>query len=124
MSTQLNIGAKTGYSIIPKINKLGAKVETAATSEKILNKVIAGRLAAYAGLEGMVDAYLEKAPRTKLLIEKIQPPLEDKPYFLIFNENFYHANKNLVETVWNNIAKVRDSQFIQQRKSYYLSIMK
>lgn len=115
------IGTKNAYSIIDMLEKLGAQIDTAPTTQQNLAKVSVGRIAAYAGLQGMVDPYIENDPKWKSTITKIFPPLKKKPYYLIFNEDYYNKNKMKMEAVWNNIAEIKSSMaFFDLQKKYKL----
>lgn len=116
------IGTKNGYSIIDLLKTMGAKVDEVATTETNLAKVKVGRLAAYAGLERMVDPYLKANPRWQDTIEKVSPPIIKKPYFVIFNEPYFLNNQKTVEAFWDAIKDIRTSPEFLQMQNHYDSV--
>ncbi|SCA55266.1 putative ABC-type amino acid transport/signal transduction system, periplasmic component/domain [Candidatus Terasakiella magnetica] len=106
-SSLKTIGIKTGYSIGSDLKKLGALVEEASNSEKNITKLIVERLTSYADLEGMVDQYLAQTPHHRQQVEKIEPPIKTKPYYLIFSQEFYRQYPDFAESFWDEIARFK-----------------
>jgi len=101
------IVAQLGYSVVADLGRLGVAVDQSpGTAETVMKKLLAGRgqLAALLTLDG--EELLE-IPRFGSKIERVATPLAVKPYFLIFNKQFYADNKSLVETLWNGLAAAR-----------------
>ncbi len=104
------IGATFGFAIVGDLEKMGFKVEEAKTPENSLRKLIHGRIAAYAELEGIVDPILEKNRDQFGDIEKVYPPLRSKAYYLMFSHGFYKNNRKVAERIWDEIKTVRNSE--------------
>lgn len=105
-----SIGAQRGYSIIDDLKKAGAKVdEGPATAKDNLKKLVAGQIQglALSTLEGEVST---KAPEFAGKVEKVTPPLVEKPYFALFGKDFYSKNQKAVDGLWAAMATVRDSK--------------
>ena len=50
-----------------------------------------------------------KLPEFAAKVEKLPHPLSEKPYFLIFNKEFYSNNKQVADSLWAAIAVTRES---------------
>ena len=103
------VGAQSTYAVIDDLKKLGVPVEPIVGSDLNFNKLAAGRIDAYAELEGVADARLATMPDLADKIEKLPKPIRVKPYFLMFSKVYYEKNTELVERIWDAIAKVRTS---------------
>lgn len=104
------VGAQLGYSVIEQLKQLGAKVDDGAkTADDNLRKVIAGRVeaAALMTLEG--DASLKGNPEFAEKIEKVVPPLVEKPFFLMLSKQFVAKYPEYANEIWKTVADVRDS---------------
>jgi hypothetical protein len=47
-------------------------------------------------------------------IEEVYPPLDEKPYFLVFSHAFGTARPLLVERLWQAVALARESPSVRQ----------
>jgi len=104
------VGAQLGYSVAADLRKNGANVdEGGVTAELQMRKLVAGRvqLLALLTLEG--DDLLDN-PEFAGRVEKVSPPFSEKPYFLIFNKDYYATNKKSVEDLWMGLATARESR--------------
>ncbi|MEA2102307.1 MAG: transporter substrate-binding domain-containing protein, partial [Thermodesulfobacteriota bacterium] len=104
------VGAPAGYSIVEDLKKLGAKVDESPATLNDFQKLNAGRLAAVAALEGAGDFELRKHPNLATTIEKINPPIKTKAYYVMISHQFNAKNPELAQKIWNEIAKIRDSK--------------
>jgi polar amino acid transport system substrate-binding protein len=105
-----SIGAQRGYSIIDNIKNSGAKVdEGGALPKDNMKKLVAGQVQAVA-LTSEEGDQLSKAPEFAGKVDKLTPPLIQKPYYVIFGKDFYSKNQKVVENVWSNIATIRESK--------------
>ena len=77
------IGTQLSYSIADDLRDMGFVVEEEANIVSNLNKLIAGRISAYADVESIVDNQLSKLGPRCQAIEKRQPPLREKVYYLL-----------------------------------------
>lgn len=104
------IGAQPGYSIVDQLKQLGAKVdEGTKTADDNLKKLLAGRLEGVAlqTLEG--DNSLATTPEFAAKIEKVSPPLVDKPFFLMLSKQLVAKYGEFSKDVWKTLADVRES---------------
>lgn len=115
------VGAQMGYSIVGDLKKLGVDSEDGAISAEInMRKLIAGRIQAIALLTFEGDNLL-KSPEFANKVERLNPPLVEKPYFVIFGKDYYQANSRIVENFWDAITAVRTSPEYQKREAVILS---
>jgi len=104
------IGAPTGYSVIAQLTKLGAKVDDSANATtEILKRVAAGRYQLAALQTTEADDTLQDNADLRAKIERISPPLAEKPYFTIFSKVFYAKYGPTAKEVWKLEGKTRDS---------------
>jgi len=103
------VGVQLGYSASADLIKLGAAVdESSVVVELQMRKLVVGRVDLVALLTFEGDALLEKAEFSDK-VEKLSPPLIEKPYFLIFNKDYYRNNKKLADDLWAAVASARES---------------
>lgn len=100
------VGATAGYSIVGDLEKRGIKVETGKIQEINLNKLVAGRIAAYAELENMAAAAIGANPAAFSGIVKLDPPLVSKAYYLLLSHAFADRDPALADAVFDAIAEV------------------
>jgi polar amino acid transport system substrate-binding protein len=74
------------------------------------------RLRGVAAQDATTDPYLSFAGFSD--IEKIQPPIKTKDYFVLFSHSFYQAHPQLVEKLWDRIALIRDDVNKKRNGSY------
>jgi polar amino acid transport system substrate-binding protein len=103
------VGAQAGYSIVDQLKAMGVRVDDGTRSaDDTLRKLVAGRLSAAALLTLEGDESIKQAEFADK-VEKVSPPLVEKPYYLIFSKQFYARYKDFANNVWDQIAAVRES---------------
>jgi polar amino acid transport system substrate-binding protein len=115
-----SVGAQPGYSIVDQLKQLGAKVdEGAKTADDNLKKLIAGRVDAVAlqTLEG--DNAISTTPEFASKVEKVTPPLVDKPFFLMLSKQFVAKYGDFSKDVWKALADVRESPDYKAKMSAF-----
>ncbi|MEQ8588031.1 MAG: transporter substrate-binding domain-containing protein [Thalassobaculaceae bacterium] len=100
------VGATAGYSVVGDLNALGVDVETGKIQEINLNKLVAGRIAAYAELENMAAAAIAANPAAYADVVKLDPPLVSKPYYLLLSHAFADRDPGLAEAVFDTIRSI------------------
>lgn len=104
------IVVQRGYAVVADITRMGVLVDqTAGDAETVLRNVISGR-AQLGALDTELGDSLMTRPEFRAQIEKIDPPLVVKSYYLVFGRHFYEDNTELVEELWNHLAVVRDAK--------------
>lgn len=107
---QGQIGAPLGYSIIPFLEKHGAKVVTRWTTESGLDLVSLGRLQSFAAQDPAADALIIENPHKYRNVVKVVPPLQTKSYYMMISHGFYQQMPKLAEEIWNTIALIRNEE--------------
>ena len=100
------VGIQAGYSVGEDLARLGVKTEEAADTVINFKKLASQRIPAVAQLEVSGDGAL--ASGAFPAVEKMQPPLATKDYFLMFSHQYYDSRKDTAERLWAKLAEVRD----------------
>lgn len=117
-----NIASPAGYSIAQDLKNSGYPVDSQASkTANNFSKLIAGRIQAVAALTLNGNNILAQQPAFSEKIDVVNPPLINKPYYLMFSKKFVSQNKALAEKIWRTIANVRDSQVFKDKASRYLA---
>jgi polar amino acid transport system substrate-binding protein len=104
------VGAQTSFSIIALLKELGAKVDdSSAVSEDLLKKVVAGTYPSAALQTTDADGAMQSNPDWKARLERVNPPLTEKPYYTIFSKAFFAKYQPTAKSVWRIEGKVRES---------------
>ncbi len=101
-----SIGAVLNYAIVGDLKKLGVSVDEASHLLSLLNRLEKNRLAGVANLDNMTDNVIKKHAGTLKNIVKVEPPLKEKPYYLMFSHDFIKNNKHLAESIWDAIKSM------------------
>ncbi|MDF1793881.1 MAG: transporter substrate-binding domain-containing protein [Thalassobaculaceae bacterium] len=113
------VGATAGYSIVGDLEAQGLKVETGKIQEINLNKLVAGRIAAYAELENMAAAAIAANPAAYAGVVKLEPPLVSKPYYLLLSHAFVARDPALADAVFDTIAAINTDPGFQKLIAAY-----
>ena len=114
----MSIGAPRGYSIVSDLKKLGLKVTEANSTKANLKKLIAGRVSAVALQEVTGDYFLKDNAQFNDL-EKVQPPLKTKPYYLMISNQFKAKHPKIAEQIWNAVAELREDKLQKLTEKYF-----
>lgn len=118
IKTSGKVGAQAGFSVVTQLKALGVSVDDGSRSAEInLEKLVNGRFVALALQTNEADTLIQSNVKYRGVVEKINPVLVEKPYFLIFSKAFTAKNPNHVKEVWDAIGKVRES-------SEYMNLVK
>jgi len=119
LASQGPIGTTRGYSVVRRLEQLGARVEQENDLPGSLRKVLAGRLEAYAELENMADSMLAGNPTEMRDIVKIKPAVRTEPYYLVLSKGFEARDPALAERIWTAIGEtLRSPEFRALEKKY------
>jgi polar amino acid transport system substrate-binding protein len=120
INSTLPVGVQRGYSIAALLKKMGVAIDDGAYPINAnLQKLQSKRIAAIALRTSAADFEIAAQLRYLRGIEKLHPPLEFKPYFLVFSKNKLKAEPELVQEFWQTLAKQRESQFYQSLEENY-----
>jgi polar amino acid transport system substrate-binding protein len=121
LTTSGLIGAQTGFSIVAQLKQLGAKTEDSSpTADEVLNRVAAGRYVAAAVQTTEADNSLAAIPALQSKIERVNPPLVEKPYYTIFAKPFFAKHGQTAREVWRIQGKLRESAEFKGQVSHLM----
>ncbi len=104
------VGAQTGFSVVAQLKSLGATVDDGTRQAPAsLQKLLRGRVVAVALQTQEGDTLVARNPEFAANIERIQPVLVEKPYFLVFSRSFFAEHEAHARLIWSAIARVRES---------------
>lgn len=117
-SNKSSVGAPAGYSIVGDLKKMGVKVSEAASSQTNLKKLLSGRVSAVALQEVTGDYYINKDAQFSD-IEKVQPALKTKPYYLMISNQFKAKNPAMTEKIWDAVGQLREEKLDSLTEKYF-----
>ncbi|WP_374432604.1 substrate-binding periplasmic protein [Inhella sp.] len=106
----LRLGTVAGYSVVALLHQQGYELDTqTANSAATLRMLALGRLDAAALLPGEVEPWLAREPTWSRHIQRLDPPLEQRSYFLAFSQAYAQREPEQLVRIWQALAVVRDS---------------
>lgn len=109
-STRGIIGVPLGWAIAGDLKQMGIPILEKADPKDLLNMLAAGGIAGVVCLDTVIDAYLRETPQAWAGIEKVDPPILEKPYYLVFSLQFQEKCPGLAEKIWDRIASIKASK--------------
>lgn len=114
------VGAQAGHLALPKLKQMGIPSDGQSVSvEDLLNKLDRGLIVAAILPEGQVNWLQKQHPESKLRIEKLETPFLTGQKHLAFSKDFYAMSNLTAQTIWQEIASLRDSQEYRKIASRY-----
>lgn len=114
------IGTIIEYSINADLKAMSLEVDPAPQQETNLKKLAAGRIELIADIDTMNDGFMLPGKKYHGKFIKLDPPIKQKPYFLVFSHQFAEKHPELIESIWDEIVEVRNSlEFKDILNSYY-----
>jgi polar amino acid transport system substrate-binding protein len=114
------IGTQLSFAVADDLRKMGYAVEEEAGVITNLNKLTAGRISLYADLELIVDNTLRQYHPRYETVEKLDPPLSEKVYYLLISKTFVRTHAQLTERIWDAIRDVKKTDAYKKMLSKYL----
>lgn len=114
------IGAQLAFAIADDLRSMGYAVEEEASVKINLDKLMVGRISAYADMETLVDNKLVKLGPRYQAVEKLDPPLKEKIYYLLFSKAFADKYPQLTERIWDAIRDVQQTDVYKEMLQKYL----
>ncbi len=102
------IGANAAYSVVKDLAAAGITAEEAPGDQNNLEKLMKGRIDAYAGQDWVVDSLRERTEFKD--IEKLVPSFVRKEYFLVFSKAYYAQSAETANSLWRQIAAFKSSR--------------
>ncbi len=105
--------------IISELEKRGAKIQEVANYVSMLRMAASGRVDAAVGIEGTLDAIIDRHADLAALIQKVETPIQKKFGYMMFSKKFYVDHGLLVECFWTASAKLRETEWFKTRRATY-----
>ncbi len=109
------VGTQLGFSINPKLKKLGVKVVEVPMVLTNFKKLVKNRIVGVAAHEDTGDAVMLGFNNVK----KLSVPLSTKPYYLIMSHQIYKSDPALVNAIWKASADMQ-GEALKKIKSKYI----
>lgn len=110
------VGIQQGYSVIEMLARLGVPIDSgASSSEANLHKLLKGRVGAVVLLGQEGDYWLRHNLDFHGALERVEPPLQEKHYYLVYSRAFYQRHAALVQRSWQSVALARNSALFRQQ---------
>lgn len=103
------IGAAASYSIVGDLKEMGVNVVESYTQLDAFKILIKERLDGVADLETMADLILKNNPEEFKDIIKVSPPIRTKDYYLMFSHRFAQNTPRVMNDIWNELQRIRES---------------
>lgn len=113
------IGTQLSYAIAGDLRKMGYQVEEEGSVTSNLDKLLAGRISAYADLENIVDSALADYGSKYAAVEKLQPALSEKVYYLLFSKKFAGRHPQLTDQIWDAIRDIQQTDLYRNMLKKY-----
>jgi polar amino acid transport system substrate-binding protein len=112
--------APLGYSIVNNLKNWGIPVieKTRCYDCFALVSLKNPLVSCVATLEFDGDSYLHMDDNRIKNIEKVNPPLIRKPYYLMLSHQFVRIHPALAEKIWDTIAIIRENEFNKIMEKY------
>lgn len=118
---ELVVGAPSGYSIVEQLQAMGLKVDEGTRSvEANLEKLVKRRVQALALPTGEGDEALKRDARWAQRVQRLDPPLVEKSYFLVYSHSYYGGNEAQAKRLWAELAQVRESAAFKRSEAELL----
>lgn len=116
---QKPIGIIIDFSVKNDLQKMKLNYEQAPSILTNLKKLKYGRLDAVINYASQTDITLFKYPDEFKTIEKLRLPFMTRDKYLMFSHDFYNNNSNLVETIWDELKKMRETGKLKEIAEKY-----
>jgi polar amino acid transport system substrate-binding protein len=113
------VGTQLSFAIADDLRKMGYNVAEEGSVAANLDKLAAGRISVYADLESIVDNTLRNNKSPYTMIEKLQPPLKEKMYYLLISKPFAKKHSKLTERIWDAIRDVQQTNAYKEMLTKY-----
>lgn len=114
------VGAPLGYSIVSDLKANNVDILETKQLMQAMLMLKNNRLEAVASLEHMGDALLKKHPEQLKEIQKHQPALKQKDYYLLLSRQFVDKHPLVAEAIWSEIGRIRESNEWKQIVGKYM----
>lgn len=112
------VGAHAGFSIINKLKENEINTLGIESTAKLFEMLYKRRLAAVAIQSNIASSYIDANGLSN--IERMNPPISTKNYYLIFSPKLAKEDPALVSELWRVIGEIRD-EVIEGNMNKYLA---
>ncbi len=112
------IGAQIGYSIIDLLKSHSLVVAETASVQRGFSLLQTGRIDGFATINEIGASIMLRYPEKYNQIEKVDPPITTKPYYLIVGKSYYSTHSKMVEDIWVQIAEIRETELSELLMRY------
>lgn len=122
LPTQI-IAYQTDFSIGNTLRALGVKKLDGSSKkpELVMQKLILKRVEAVALQSFNGDHLLYNSPEFRHHIVAMEPPLIEKPYYLMLSKRFTARHPNLSQRIWALIENIRESEAYKEKAALFLN---
>ncbi len=113
------VAAPLGYSIVKVLRDRGINVIETGSPEDVLKLLLHKRVDAIAAPGTTADALISANMTKYSDIEKDPIPITERPYFIVFSQNFAGLNPVLTKAIWQQTLYVRTAYRQQLVDKYY-----
>ncbi len=110
------VTAVSGYSVVKELNKLNIEVAEIKKPEAGFEMVRRGYVAATAGQSSDYDPLIKDNDFS--FIERVDPPIKKKDYFLVFSKKFAQEHPEVADRIWQTLAVVREEHYARLVEKY------
>jgi polar amino acid transport system substrate-binding protein len=114
-------GVMKNYAIAKELRKNGLVIIEVDSQQQLFGMLKIGRLDGVIDLENFSDHLLKQSPDLATNVIKIYPPVREKAYHLMFSKTFTKNNRDLIEKIWNEIGRLRNSRDYEDLLESYLA---
>jgi polar amino acid transport system substrate-binding protein len=115
-----DIGTIYGYSINTMLLNEGAGVFKADRLGELFQLLNIGRLDGIAALTAQGDHLIEHTPELTGKVQKVELPLAEKHYYLLFSHGFADKSPEVISAFYDEIERVRRSPAYQENYEHIL----
>jgi len=115
-------GVMRSYAIVNELKKIGLAIIEVDSQQQLFGMLKIGRLDGVIDLENFSDHLLKQRPNLATNVIKVQPAVRQKAYHLMFSKKFTKNNLALIESVWDEIGRLRNSPYYDALLTSYLTM--
>mgnify|MGYP000072938748 CR=1 FL=1 len=112
------IGTPLAFSIEGDLKEMGLDILSAREIQINFSNLLRHKVDAIA-LQSVTGDYHISTKSGLSSVEKVQPELKTKAYYLMLSKQFYKQNPELSEQIWDAIAKLREEKLQSLVESYF-----
>lgn len=117
------VGYIKGGSVYKVLRDQDITLVALSTDWQLVQMLISGRIDAIVALENMVESHIQRlSTPQQLRIRKEKLPVLHQAYYIGFSRQFFVENQELVWSIWNEIALMKESGFVSALFEKYRDI--